>query len=454
MTNITLNFVFEDLDNRMNFVDCPDVNPSGIQRFTESPVASQAKLFYREKRKYLDIDFTKCGFFRITDITDNINRYIIPVGVAHSPMDWCGPVKTKNLPCNDTSRKNLFEYLNNSFIKDMIAGKAYLLLDQTHEGYHEPWLFEWFHISALEHNVPLHQIIYVTGNLRVHEQYQQWCKDNDYAPSLKTLPSAMFETMMHTTSLNRVRIDGDPPLPNTRDHLVYKILNQDTILDYNLLQKRQRPHRFWMFKEIVNAGLLNKGVNTINYFPRNITYFAGRDISDQEYSEISKYMPMLPPHQGNTQNELNEFSESDCGKYLPRFNEEIMLQTWVSVVSESLFDQDTCFISEKTFKPIAVSHPFIILGNKYSLAKLREMGYQTFSPFIDESYDNLDTWERLKAIRISLQKIAEIPSDQKLSWYTNMADIVDHNLQNIIKRSSYETPWALHRLDQILKTGN
>ena len=56
------------------------------------------------------------------------------------------------------------------------------------------------------------------------------------------------------------------------------------------------------------------------------------------------------------------------------------------------------FISEKTFKTIACSHPFIVMGNKNTMSKLREMGYKTFDNFIDEGYDPLPTHERLQRI--------------------------------------------------------
>ena len=33
------------------------------------------------------------------------------------------------------------------------------------------------------------------------------------------------------------------------------------------------------------------------------------------------------------------------------------------------------------------NHPFIVYGNVGTLKELKRMGFRTFSPFIDESYD-------------------------------------------------------------------
>ena len=76
--------------------------------------------------------------------------------------------------------------------------------------------------------------------------------------------------------------------------------------------------------------------------------------------------------------------------------------TWFSIVAESYVDQydsDTWganrtpylgpwpFITEKTFKPIALQHPFMIFGHSGTLARLHELGFETFPEMFDESYD-------------------------------------------------------------------
>ena len=53
-------------------------------------------------------------------------------------------------------------------------------------------------------------------------------------------------------------------------------------------------------------------------------------------------------------------------------------------------DKGTIFISEKTWKPIMVGHPFIMVGNKNNLKFLKDLGYKTFDKWIDESYDDIE----------------------------------------------------------------
>ena len=59
----------------------------------------------------------------------------------------------------------------------------------------------------------------------------------------------------------------------------------------------------------------------------------------------------------------------DPNYYVTRFNDKVCLDTYLSVISEAQYEdsQNTIFLSEKIFKVMMCSHPFIILGNKNSL---------------------------------------------------------------------------------------
>lgn len=122
----------------------------------------------------------------------------------------------------------------------------------------------------------------------------------------------------------------------------------------------------------------------------------------------------------------------DDNHYIRRFNDQICLDTFVTVISEAHCgdSNNTMFISEKTYKVIACRQPFIIMGNKDTLKKLRETGYRTFDGFIDESYDSLPTFERMEAIVESIKKIINI--EDKLSWFKSMEEIVEHNYRTFM----------------------
>ena len=219
-----------------------------------------------------------------------------------------------------------------------------------------------------------------------------------------------------------------------KQQIEYKQANLESIKTYSALQKRTRPHRAWFFKHLHDANLLDSGINSMNTFSLNSTTYEGKIMTTEEYNNIIQKLPLLPPN--NTG--LKRFSDQDCGHYLTKFNDEIMLDTWLTVVSEASFGESEheCFLSEKTFKPIACNHPFIIAGNRLSLYRLRELGYKTFSPYIDESYDMLSTWPRMAAIIKEIARINNMSLKDKLTWFNSIKHILEHNYEHLKSRSS------------------
>jgi hypothetical protein len=58
----------------------------------------------------------------------------------------------------------------------------------------------------------------------------------------------------------------------------------------------------------------------------------------------------------------------------------------------SLTTHDNRFLCEKTYKPIAYGHAFLLAGNQGNLAHVREQGFETFPELWDESYDDLPNY--------------------------------------------------------------
>ena len=106
-------------------------------------------------------------------------------------------------------------------------------------------------------------------------------------------------------------------------------------------------------------------------------------------------------------------------------------ESYLNIVSESVFDKlDTLDISEKTWKPIGMKMPFIIIGQPFILKKLREYGYKTF-PW-DESYDEIvDPDKRMESI---IDLVVTLNSRKDfVELIESCEDIVDHNF-DLLKR--------------------
>lgn len=84
--------------------------------------------------------------------------------------------------------------------------------------------------------------------------------------------------------------------------------------------------------------------------------------------------------------------------------------TAISVVLETVFDQ-RIHLTEKTLRPIACGHPFILAAGPGSLKLLEHYGFKTFSPWINESYDlESDPDKRLQMIVDEMHRLSTHPN--------------------------------------------
>jgi len=82
------------------------------------------------------------------------------------------------------------------------------------------------------------------------------------------------------------------------------------------------------------------------------------------------------------------------------------IDTYFSVVCETTVDMIFC--TEKTYKPILAGHPFIILSGAGTYQYLKELGFKTFDPWIDESFDlEPDPNVRIKMIADQIEKLCQ-----------------------------------------------
>ena len=69
------------------------------------------------------------------------------------------------------------------------------------------------------------------------------------------------------------------------------------------------------------------------------------------------------------------------------------VNTYFSLISETVFDVPYSFRTEKIWKPIVMAHPWITIANRGFYRDMHNLGFQTYSHLIDESFDMIDNGE-------------------------------------------------------------
>lgn len=102
--------------------------------------------------------------------------------------------------------------------------------------------------------------------------------------------------------------------------------------------------------------------------------------------------------------------------------------SYISIVAETETGLDSFFISEKITKPLILAQPFVVFGGRHYLKHLRNIGFKTFHPWIDESYDNIDDEnQRIDAMIESVNQFSNLSNIEKNTVMYNLKPMVEHN---------------------------
>lgn len=114
------------------------------------------------------------------------------------------------------------------------------------------------------------------------------------------------------------------------------------------------------------------------------------------------------------------------------------------------------FPTEKTYKPIACRRAFMIFSTPWFLKEFRNLGYKTFHPYIDESYDDIrDDSERLHAIVNEVDRLCKLSDTEFANVMKECSKIAEYNfnvMENLRKDVSLrpQFQWVEPYLEKIL----
>lgn len=212
----------------------------------------------------------------------------------------------------------------------------------------------------------------------------------------------------------------------------YKTYEKKT--DYLSLNRLVRPHRMALYSELDRLQLLDTGAfsfvgeSNMNEYPDDIVKANKKDCAEVykilngtqrdhfEQFEMKK----------RTVDGAHCFSKTGNGMTLDPVS--LYDTSYIALVTETHFMENSGFLTEKTFKSFIHHKPFLLIAEPGSLKMLRAMGYKTFPEMFDESYDNiLDPAERFNAVMQELRKWCDKSKDDKDKLIRSIDNKVIHN---------------------------
>jgi hypothetical protein len=115
----------------------------------------------------------------------------------------------------------------------------------------------------------------------------------------------------------------------------------------------------------------------------------------------------------------------------------------VHVVTETVFHGQRHHLTEKTFKPICLQIPFVLVSTANSLKYLRSYGFKTFHDFWDESYDQeKDDDRRLEKIADLLMSFDRMTVPERRDLFAATIPVIEHNYQHFYQGGFEDILWT------------
>ena len=198
-----------------------------------------------------------------------------------------------------------------------------------------------------------------------------------------------------------------------------RTINQ-TFLAPNRIVAGEREHRLEMLYWIFRLGMTDNHISCPSVCPaENIAILDAIQPLKNRYSDIETVFAQqsLP---------LNFAGETDHPMHscwLSLFDQSA--ESLLYLVTETVATGRRHHLTEKTFKPIALGMPFIIVGTQGSLQYLHSYGFKTFGDLWDESYD--DEPDDSRRIEKIAQVLKHLEASDRQSIFESAHEIIEHN---------------------------
>ena len=325
--------------------------------------------------------------------------------------------------------ESLLELINKDVFKDIQNGNAILCISYIHEGDNHKDFYKDVNKFCNDNSISENNFMFLTNNPNIKQTDNIFSIDYYY----NHVSTVYRQDYKHATSGCRT---------NKLENLDYEKIRNNYFLCYN---RSPKLHRTVLISFLLKENLLDKGLVSLGPIDR-INTEDGDDwkpssrnwktpiYSDKLKEQIKPYWekvkeksPMIIDIPSDIL--VDGYISSWKGIYPKTYND-----TYFSLVTSTSFDTPWFHPDEKFWKPLGQFHPFIWIGPPNSLDSLRRLGFKSFSPWIDESYDKeKDCEKRMLMIVDEIKRLCNMSKQEIHKWYYSMDEVLLHNWRRILE---------------------
>ncbi len=108
--------------------------------------------------------------------------------------------------------------------------------------------------------------------------------------------------------------------------------------------------------------------------------------------------------------------------------------SYIGLMGNTVFSDANClFFTLNLSKGFFNFQPTIITGDPFTLRRAKKFGFQTFAPYIDESYDELDhAGARGRAVVAEVKRLSAMSLEEIHDIYWKLWPVLEHNHFHLI----------------------
>jgi hypothetical protein len=319
-----------------------------------------------------------------------------------------------------------------NFILDkIISGDIVLVLSNSHEAFHEV-ADETYQHAILNLKIPEDHVILMSDSADIHTEVSQVAA-NYNLKEIKCVWHRNCEIGIKNFITHQSR------------ESTYKTLEikpyEKKFLNFNRRWRLHRPTLVALMQamDILHLGHVSLGPSDDYQNWESIWGWMLSNHSDN--AEIIDLLTVhkdriveIPPMYLDTNDLVTNRAE------LTQSTDYLYMDTYFSVITETNYYnfQPGRFLTEKIFKSIAKQHPFVVATVPHTLELLRSIGYKTFSPWIDESYDNeKNDSNRLLMIVKEIKRLSNLSPSELEEFLKAVKSICKYNLMVLLGKNTF-----------------
>lgn len=366
--------------------------------------------------------------------TDHIREVAEPVPGEPTvfPLLWWSPRAEKS---KDYCYLDLFSPQALACLQE---GNGVLLFDGSPEGgMAVKEYIELLHKKLDELRISPRKVVFLTQNIAYRDAYQNWLQKSglrhgmvieEYHYWLRQMSLYVRDTMIPSGEFASRRAKV---LDATRRHA-------DRRKHFLSLNFTPRTHRLALMLYLLRENLMDKGLVSFPAMASRKMNMADqtaerlRAVPFPNVKGLVECLPALyeklPLHLDAGVSDKPPILDSGQDWYYEQTRFSVVTETDIKAFGGGPLNAQSRRFTEKSFKPMLGLHPFLVIGVPMTLAAIRRYGFQTFAPFIDETYDTVDNdKKRTELVLCEIHRLCALSDAEINAFYDQLLPILLFN---------------------------